>query len=158
MSLFKVLAALFRPTPSKSAKAQPSARRLRDDGSPWCDFEIVGESFYQENLLAIAGGYSRDGHRTQCIATLLFDAENPHDENAVRVEIDGKTVGYLSASHALRYRKVLAKFDRPGPLQCEAIIVGGSKSNQHNQTHFGVKLERPWPLKKSPAPPASPRR
>jgi len=53
---------------------------------------VAGESHYQDALRAISGqGEIR--HDTE--ARLIPEPDNPHDANAVRVEIDGAKVGYL---------------------------------------------------------------
>lgn len=73
--------------------------------------EVVGESHYQAELWQIVG-QAHDRHdpvRFDAIAVLVPEPENPYDEHAVRVEIGGLLVGYLSRSDALRYQ--------PGILQ-----------------------------------------
>jgi hypothetical protein len=49
------------------------------------------------------GGKSEDGHDHQCTAHLILEDDNPHDNQAVRVDISGYTVGYLSRKNARAY-------------------------------------------------------
>jgi hypothetical protein len=62
--------------------------------------EVVGESMCQDALKAICGGRIVDGHYKAVTATLVYEDSNPHDNLAVRVEIYGNKVGYLSRNHA----------------------------------------------------------
>jgi hypothetical protein len=38
--------------------------------------------------------------RFECFAALVLEPDNPYDSNAVRVEIDGRLVEYLSRADA----------------------------------------------------------
>ena len=46
--------------------------------------DAVGESHYQDALSKICGGKSEDGHEHECVARLVLEDENPHDDQAVR--------------------------------------------------------------------------
>ena len=108
----------------------------------------VGESHYQDALEEICGGRSKGGRRFSCSATLIHEDENPHDHRAVRVDINGRTVGYLSRDMAPRYRAALEKAGQAGAMaQCGARIVGGWDRGEDDRGHFGVKLDVPidWP-------------
>ncbi|WP_395706830.1 hypothetical protein [Casimicrobium huifangae] len=119
-------------TPRELHPSSPSAR-LPGDGS--FAFEIVGEASYQRALRKIAG----EGKvRHECTAIIYLEDENPHDNKAVRVDIDGHTVGYFSRADARRYRKQIAKH---GPItsECDALILGGGKG----KPSLGVWLDLP---------------
>jgi hypothetical protein len=77
------------------------------------DIDIVGESHYQLALERIAGGKHRDSAQFECTATLVLEDSNPHDGNAVRIDIAGQTVGYFPRNDAKAYRRVLAKAGSP---------------------------------------------
>src|SRR5690606_12065765 len=66
-------------------------------------FEVVGESHRQDALSAICGGPCEEGHELYCTATLRPEPTNPHDRNAVAVDIDGRHVAYLSRSDAVDF-------------------------------------------------------
>lgn len=90
------------------------------------DLEIVGESNYQDALKRIAHG--RGGVRLECRAEMYLESDNKYDRNAVRVSIDGKTVGYLSREMAVEMRRSLgtAGLDKDGQrVTIDAIVVGG---------------------------------
>jgi hypothetical protein len=64
--------------------------------------EAVGESHYQAALRAICG---KGKVRHPCIADLVLEDDNAHDNQAVAVKINGATVGYLSRNNARRFRQ-----------------------------------------------------
>lgn len=119
--IFVALSRLFKsqqsieigaPIPGDST---PSKARRSGDYST----EIVGESNYQPALRKIAG---KGEVRHECIARIYLEDDNPHDDKAVRIDIDGQTVGYLPRAAARAYRKKGA--DR---ATCGALIVGGGR-------------------------------
>lgn len=103
--------------------------------------EVVGESNYQAALERICGGRSRDGAEKYVTATLVPEDSNPYDENAVRVDIGGVTVGYLSRHAAKTYRKRLGA--SVGSRDCAAVIRGGWERGRKDRGDFGVRLELP---------------
>ena len=104
--------------------------------------QIVGESHYQEALAAICGGKTEDGHEKEVEARLVFENDNRYDDHAVRVDIDGKAVGYLKREHARQVRKQIKRDDPP--ITCKAVIVGGWDRGHGDTGHFGVKLDIPY--------------
>jgi hypothetical protein len=97
---------------------------------------VVGESHYQDALERITGGKTEDGHKFECKATLLLENSNRHDSMAVRVDISGMTVGYLSREDARLYRS-----ERPSrTASVPAIITGGWDRGSRGSGSYGVKL------------------
>ncbi len=124
----------------KSARAPavpssaPDEVELRGNGQ--FQLEIKGESHYQDNIQRAANkhGYS------SLPAMLILEDENPYDRNAVRVEIDGLKVGYLSREVAPLYRKQLQLKGHPRAIgTCDARIYGGSG----DRPTFGIWLDIP---------------
>lgn len=99
------------------------------------NFDIVGEASYQNALDQLAGGKTDAGVHVEKWATLIIEKDNPFDPNAVRVDIEGHTVGYLSRTHAARFRKTINRSNCVAP----ALITGGWK-RAGGQGHYGVKL------------------
>jgi hypothetical protein len=104
------------------------------------DLEIVGESHYQSVLVKIAGPHTKAGRRVECAAVLYLQPDNPHDPNAVRVEIQGSTVGYIARELAPIMRQELGRLgikngDRVG---ADAVILGGRIDES-----YGVWLDVP---------------
>jgi len=102
--------------------------------------EVVGESHYQRNLTSITGGKTPDGVEKFYEAELVPEDSNPHDKNAVRVDIQDKTVGYLSRERALRWRTLPANLKH---RKCPAVVRGGWNRGPDDQGHFGVWLKLP---------------
>lgn len=103
---------------------------------------IVGESNYQDALIAICGNYTRAGREVNARATITREPENPYDPYAVRVEINRKTVGYLPREQATRVSKQMLE-DLIDHADCDAIIKGGWRTNQFDEGFYGVRLAIP---------------
>ena len=90
---------------------------------------VVGESQYQDAL-------TRVSHKSHtCNATLLPEPDNPFDSNAVMVQIDGMTVGYLCRADARRYQRRLLTLT--APMQVPAKLIGGTAE----KPSYGVLLD-----------------
>ena len=74
-------------------------------GSGQYDLEAIGESRRQKYLEALCGGHSRKGSKQEVLAKLHYENGNPSDKNAIRVVVNGGTVGYLPPENASLYRK-----------------------------------------------------
>ena len=90
--------------------------------------EVVGESYYKENIAQL-GRISKsyywpqerlyekfvDGDRVykysfdELEAELVDEPDNPYDPNAIRVEIDGVTVGHIAKENTKRIRELKAE-------------------------------------------------
>jgi hypothetical protein len=92
------------------------------------DLEVVGESFYQENLWRLVSPRRR-GERVRCevYAMLVPEDANPYDASAVAVWVQGLKAGHLPRGDACRYRPGLFRLqDRYGhPIALAGMIVGG---------------------------------
>lgn len=114
------------------------------EGPGTYEIDIVGESHYQSAIERICGGRSDDSADKYVTARLVLEDDNKYDNNAVRVDIEGQTVGYLARNLAKEYRKRLIDAGHPRLLGvCKAVIVGGWDRGGDNRGHFGVKLDLP---------------
>lgn len=112
--------------------------------------EVVGVSRRQDALAAIVDSHGRSGRTLTIDASLVLENANPHDANAVRVEIDGVLIGYLSRDNARRYRGDLAAANASeAVVRCKARIVGGFQTETGERAHFGVRLDLP-PMEAGP--------
>ncbi|MEO5324268.1 HIRAN domain-containing protein [Mesorhizobium sp. CC13] len=104
--------------------------------------DAVGERNYQDTLAGLCRGHSRYGHSARFEAEIAREPQNPHDENAVVVSIKGQKVAYLPREQAAR---VSAGMQHAGlsVARCAAEIVGGWRTNQHDEGSFGVRLAIP---------------
>jgi len=124
----------------------PESIPIQDDLLPLPDdgrLSVVGESHYQAALKIAVGGRTPGDDLFSHIpatAAMVPEPENPHDANAVRIDIviDNHllTVGYLARDVAPRYQRVLLGLRNRGILgTCPARITGGGKNR-----YFGIYL------------------
>ncbi|CAG0966473.1 hypothetical protein MTYP_01020 [Methylophilaceae bacterium] len=103
--------------------------------------DVVGESHYQRALEKLAGEHGPRGASTKCTAWLVPEDDNPYDNKAVRVDIEGHTVGYLDRDEARTFRRRLGAKKLTGqPTTCDAVIRGGYERNGKKMS-YGVSLE-----------------
>ena len=108
------------------------------------ELEIIEEERYQAALEAICGPRVARGVNRFETARLISEDKNPRDKNAVRVEIRGKQVGYLSPDAAILYRQQLASRGMPKANgQCQAVIRGGWVSSDGRKGAYEVWLDLP---------------
>lgn len=104
-------------------------------------FDIVGESYYQSALKALAGEHGDREPQGDYEAVLIPDDGNEHDDKAVRVEINGQTVGHLSSGDARSFRRRLGAKQLKGQrTACGARIVGGWVKKTGERVSYGVQL------------------
>ena len=118
------------------------------------DLEIVGEASYQDALWALCGGSPGDDVRHGIVAVLVPEPENPHDQNAISVRVEGRIVGYLPRQVAAGYipglRRLMSSLDAHVALR--GVIVGGGYRGggpgklgvwlSHDPAHFGIASNR----------------
>lgn len=101
------------------------------------DFEIVGESNYQNNI-ALIGKQNPD----LITAILVPEPNNQYDTKAIRVDINGLIVGYLSKDDARSFHRRLGNKKISGKAtKCKAIITGGHLLKSGNKASYGVQLD-----------------
>jgi hypothetical protein len=119
---------------------------IRFDGEGEYEFDVVGESYYQEALSRICGGKCEDGHELEVDATLVHEDENPFDDMAIAVMIEGEKVAHLGRDEARTFRRILADKGLTGrAVVVPAMIVGGwlreRRDGRIDEGSFGVKLD-----------------
>jgi hypothetical protein len=99
---------------------------------------VAGESHYQKALKAAAGGKvvpEREPDKAIPVEATLVPDGNRHDRNAVRVVVNGHTVGHLPREDAADYRPELNRLWQEGAVGvCPGRIMGGGKR------HYGIHL------------------
>ena len=104
---------------SNRAMTASSARFLLGDES--YSFEVVGESFYSQNFLALQKNVGLvDGQDWDDVATLIVDPANQHSKNAVAVFVSGLKLGYVPETNAPGVYKFLLQ--NGGYARAEAAI------------------------------------
>lgn len=86
---------------------------------------VVGESHYQAALRRAVDKNHSDGG-LPVAACLVREPENKYDRNAVRIDVQGETVGYIARDEAPWMQKKLMWLERQGlrPV-CQARVFGG---------------------------------
>ena len=103
--------------------------------------DVVGEDGYQDVLERLAGGRSTTGVIKSIVARLSREPSHPHDKNAVRVDVDGETVGYIEKWNAKDIQPLLRKLEQAGrPAWVRGSIVGGWEDNYGDST-FRVRID-----------------
>lgn len=101
---------------------------------------VAGTRHHQAALKVIAGNHGNTRAELYCIALLVPEPDNPHDAQALRVDINGSTVGYLPREHAAGFRKRLARKQMDTvTTQCAARVWGGFDRN-NAPIDYGVDL------------------
>jgi hypothetical protein len=105
------------------------------------DFEVVGESNYQHILSALSETANPNDEKTG-LAILVPEDTNPYDNKAVKVTMQGLTIGYLSREDARSYRRRLAT-KKLGMVaaSCGVLITGGHMLKDGTRAHFGAQLD-----------------
>lgn len=122
---------------SYSAGSEQSKATLRQTGK--CFRPVAGESSYVNALSTLAGGRKQSGLGLECMATLICEEDNRFDANAVRVDISGKTVGYLMPMDAEEYRRRMQAAGRGAQAERVAARISGGGDGRH----YGVWLDLP---------------
>ncbi|MGC9659976.1 hypothetical protein BFR77_10135 [Acinetobacter pittii] len=95
--------------------------------------DIVGEQSYQANLRKIAGPKQEKSKYVEVMARVVSEPFNAYDKNAVKIEINGLTVGYLSRNDAkLLAAKVINK--------TVPVLINGGWLDNDSEGSYGVKL------------------
>lgn len=113
--------------------------RLRGNGH----FELaaVGESNYQRVFAKICGPRTEEGEDREVEAQLSLEDTNQFDNQAVKVTVQGQTVGYLSRDDARDFRDWLT--DEGISVRhflCNAHIRGGW-DRDGERGHYGIWLD-----------------
>ena len=96
-------------------------------------FDIVGEQAYQNNLQKIAGKKEEDSKFVEVIAKVSSDPFNTYDKNAVKVEINGLLVGFLSREDAKHLAGKVVNKNVPA-------VINGGWLDEDSEGSYGVKL------------------
>lgn len=129
----------------KSNRVAPIANNqptLRLQGGGGYEFAVLGVSRYRPALEKLCDAAQGDPRTVD--ALLIPEENNPRDRNAVRVEVQGRTVGYLPPELADTYRKRLVESGYPGARSiCKAKLTGRMHSSLGRIMDYSVRLDLP---------------
>lgn len=104
-------------------------------------FQLVGEFYYQSAFKKLVENHGDRGAYFECLATLIPENTNAFDNQAVRIDIKGMTVGYFNRNDARRFRIRLNTKKLTGQItSCNAVIEGGRLLNDGQHTNYSVSL------------------
>lgn len=91
-----------------------------------CEFEVVGESHYQPALRKLRNSRHM-ATDNNFVADIVAEPDNPYDEQACAVYIEGSKVGYLPRSAAADFFQQIAAMGVNGRwrFQTKAKLSGG---------------------------------
>ena len=107
-------------------------------GERLIELKVVGESHRQGLLRDIAGPKAEMGKQMAVGATLRCEPTNPHDPNAVRVEVMGQLLGYVAREPAAVLSPRIQQACG-GVLEARGLIVGGWDDG-YTQGHYGIRV------------------
>lgn len=86
------------------------------------DVIVVGVTYYQKALEKICHNKREEGIEMLVPAKIVPEENNLYDSNAVRIEIEGETVGYLSRVNAFKWRGKMISEGFSDAVTCPAKI------------------------------------
>lgn len=124
------------PKPSGGRVQKPKAT---DESARGGMMNVVGESNYQPAIRKACDWQPGTDTLFDCFAQLVPEPTNPYDPNAVRVDIEGNCVGYLSRADAVELRPVIMRaISEQGSGLVRAVIAGRAEGDTDN---LGVFLD-----------------
>src|SRR3546814_11555661 len=84
--------------------------------------KAVGARYYRAGISQVAQNSSGNSALVFCVATLVPERDNAHDQNAVLVQIGTVSVGHLSRDFAQEFRARLDAIDEIGRASCRERV------------------------------------
>jgi HIRAN domain-containing protein len=115
---------------------------LRLHGGGTYDVGLVGTSRYRPALEKLCEVDQQEPRIVD--ALLVLDDNNVKDKNAVRVEVQGRQIGYLAPELAEAYRRRLVEGGYPGARStCKAKIMPRMHSSLGHRGDYSIRLDLP---------------
>lgn len=109
--------------------------------APYHRFQLVGEFYYQSAFKKLVGNHGDRGAHLEYLAILIPENTNKFDNQAIRIDIKGMTVGYFNRNDARRFRMRLNTKRLAGQTTtCNAVIEGGQLLYDGNRSNYSVSL------------------
>ena len=116
----------------------PEALKLMASGG---SLGVAGESHYRDAIEGVTGGPKVEGVRATMWATLVAEHDNPYDNHAVGVFIDGRKVGHLAREDAGAFWLIVERIQVTGRVAyCRADVYGGWNRSPSDRGDYGVTL------------------
>jgi len=119
--------------------------------------EVVGEAYHRRALAALYKPRGRrSGEEFWTSAVLVAEVDNAHDPNAVRVDIEGHTVGHLAREDAMRYRPYLVRLVLEGQASVVKARVWATDADGTWRGRVALQLGEPATVIPANAHPGEP--
>jgi hypothetical protein len=149
VSLIVLIYFFYKPEDNSRARSVAAAYGNKSLNSEYTwpslgdfEFEVVGESNYQNAIRSAAGDHGNESPSGQYTAKLVPENDNQFDKLAVRIDINNMTVGYMSKEDARSFRRRLSAKKLGGKITtCDAEITGGYLMKDGNKANYGVCLD-----------------
>lgn len=102
-----MLPKLLKALRANAAPPTATVARIRSEGR--YAGEVVGESFYRDNFLKLLGARAGTEDEMHGDALLVLEDDNPHDNQAVGVYVEGLKVGHLPRALARDFRAAIVR-------------------------------------------------
>lgn len=135
-----------KPRPTTAAGSSPQTLRVTVLDGGTVGLEVVGESYYQDNIGALVKEFGR-----AIIAVLTHEPHNEYDSNAIAVMVGGLKVGHLGRDDARRYVPGLKALEKAEgqPIALRGRVLGGDDDRpsfgvwlDHDPEDFGLEAPR----------------
>ena len=114
------------------------------EGDGHYKLKVIAEPCHQNYLKSLCGGYSIKGSNHEIVVKLHYENCSQRDKNAIRVVVNGGTVGYLSPKHARLYRNRIEKTRQEGiVVSCNARILSGKRVWFFKKPDFSIWIDLP---------------
>ncbi len=134
---------LFGSTQKKAQQDHVDVKILGHIAGP-CryEWEVTGESHYQEALRKIAGPKEKTAKEFFCKALIVPEPTNQYDKDACAIYINGMKVGYMARLDAKSYLSFLKSegFKKTDVFSVDAEINGGWLDAK-SEGSYGVMLD-----------------
>ncbi len=121
-------------------RPKPKAVVIFRNGS--LPMHILEKRRYQQVLSEIAKSSRKTRSSSEIPAEIIREADNPIDSNTIRIEIDGKCVGYIPTDQARRLSLQMSE-DGIDRAKCLARIRGGWQAHHKRSGLYGLTLAIP---------------
>jgi hypothetical protein len=138
------------PPATESAPAVEVLALPRSNDTNWFSNDVVGESRYTKNIRNAIG---KKGGEQNMWLTLSREPENQYDPNAIRVHIQGATVGYVPREDTEELQILLQAAERRNMVVMAwgRVWYSGDAGDSYGAVKFDVgDVVQAWPVNDKP--------
>ena len=108
------------------------------------DFEVLHEEEHLKNIQLVCNDFVKPGQFKDEIAIITSEGNHYLYDNTIRVDIAGKTVGYLNQDDTKLFTKRLNKNDKHNYIMsCNARIFINKNKGMFKKATYAIRLDLP---------------